>query len=169
MHRAKSGLAPADTNLQLLRGGNASKRNPNAVGCVFMSPGKKSRLAAVQAFNVLLCAQSVYAVAYCTSPIPLSTQLEDAPLRLEAFLRRIRVVSLCEAGDLLKMRNHPSTPGFHRQDAQQPVPLHLMAVKPRYAEVRRDCRNATCVHARLSISSYEHRSTYRQPLSRTMW
>ncbi|KAL1274231.1 hypothetical protein QQF64_027045 [Cirrhinus molitorella] len=107
-----------------------------------MSPGKKSRLAVVQAFNVPLRAQSVYAVAHCTSPIPGSTQLEDAPHRVEAFLCRIRVVSLCEAGDLLKMRNHPSTPGFHRRDAQQPVPLHLMALKPSYAVVERDCRDA---------------------------
>lgn len=80
---------------------------------MFMSPGKKSRLAAFQAFSVPLRAQSVYAVAHCTSPIPGSTQLEDAPLRVEAFLCRIWVVSLCKAVDFLKMQNHPYTSGFH--------------------------------------------------------
>lgn len=98
--------------MQLLPGGRASKRNPDAVGCVFMSPGKKSRLAAVQAFSVPLRAQSVCAVAHCTSPIPGSTQLEDAPLRVEAFLCRIRVVSLCEAGGPPQNAEPPIHAGF---------------------------------------------------------
>ncbi len=57
------------------------------------------------------------------------------------------------------MRNHPSTPGFHWRDAQQPVPLHLMALKPSYAAVERDCRDAR-IRTRLCSRAPGHLLVY---------
>lgn len=74
--------------------------------------------------------------------------------------------SLCaRRGDLLAARNHhPSALGFHRQDAQQPVTLHLTTLRAGRA----------CVHPRRAIpiglepDGFTH-IQHTQTLTRMIW